>query len=195
MVSQGSAVLLRLGLAASLLAPIVDLDRRVQLAVQSWRPSPMDRPMEIATGVGRPQLVLGVLLAIAAFGGPAGQATARHAVLAMIPTNLVVEGAKRAINRTRPDGDRKRSNASFPSSHAANAFTIAWALSRRWPRWTVCFLLFAATVAFSRIYLNRHFLSDVLVGAAVGVVCAWAAERLIRRPARSEEPGTSGQTR
>ena len=169
----------RLLLALSLLGPIESLDWRVQQAVQSVRPSPLERPMRLASDIGRPQLVLGVLLAIAAFGGPPGAATARYAILALIPTNLAVEGLKRVTHRSRPDGDRNPSNASFPSSHAANAFSIAWVFSRRWRSWTPAFILFAVTVGFSRIYLNRHFLSDVLCAAVIGVVSAWAVARML----------------
>jgi len=164
-----------------LLGPIENLDWRVQHAVQSLRPSALDRPMRWATGIGRPQLVLGVLVAISAFGGPAGAATARYAIVAMIPTNLLVEGLKRTTHRPRPDGERNPSNASFPSSHAANAFALAWVLSRRWRKWTPAFFVFAAVVGFSRIYLNRHFLSDVLFAAAIGVACGWAAGKLMEK--------------
>jgi membrane-associated phospholipid phosphatase len=184
MASLAAAARLRLLLVASLLQPVVDLDHRVQQAVQSLRPSALDVPMQLATDVGRPQIALGFLLVVAAFGGPPGAALARHAIVALIPTNLVVEGLKRATQRTRPDGEHKPSNASFPSSHAANAFAMAWVLSRRWPRWSIPFYLFAATVGFSRIYLNRHFLSDVLVAVIVGVVCGWGAERLLARSRR-----------
>ena len=172
---------LRLMLAASFLAPIVDLDWRVQRAVQEWRPDALERPMEIATGLGRPQVVLGVFLIVAAFGGPGGVEVARYAIVAMVPTNLAVEGLKRATFRTRPDGERKRSNASLPSSHAANAFALACILARKWKRGSVYLYLLAALVAFSRIYLNRHFLSDVVVGAAIGVAGGWMAGPILAK--------------
>jgi membrane-associated phospholipid phosphatase len=139
--------------------------------------------MKGATGIGRPANVLGVLLAIALFDAAAGPATARLAVFALVPTNLVVEGLKRATNRTRPDGEQKRSNASFPSSHAANAAAIAWVFSSRWRRLTPAFWVLALLVAYSRMYLNRHYLSDVVVGFAIGIACAWLTARFLRRRA------------
>jgi membrane-associated phospholipid phosphatase len=166
----------------ALLDPLVHLDQRIQRAVQSLRPSPLDPVMRVATDVGRPEIVLGVLLAVAVASVPAGPATARNAILALLPTNLVVEGVKRAVNRTRPDGERKRSNASFPSSHAANAFALALVFSRRWRRLAVALFACAAFVALSRVYLNRHFASDILAGAAVGVGCSWAALRYLQWP-------------
>lgn len=181
MVDLGRAVLPRLVLVFSLLGGIESLDWKMQRAVQTLSPSPFDGPMHTISDIGRPQLVFGVLLAIAAFGGPAGAATARHAILALIPANLAVEGLKRATQRTRPDGERSSSNSSFPSSHVANAAALAWVFARRWRRAAPAFYLFAALVAFSRVYLNRHFVSDVLCGALIGVASGWLIERMIRR--------------
>src|SRR5262245_29935457 len=121
MVELGRSLITRVVLAASLLGVVDGMDWKIQHAVQAWTPSALDKPMKAASDIGKPQLVFGVLLAIAAFGGPAGPATARHAVLSLIPANLVVEGLKRSTQRARPDGERSPSNFSFPSSHAANA--------------------------------------------------------------------------
>jgi hypothetical protein len=196
MVDLGRSLLPRLLLATSLLGGIEALDGRIQRAVQTLSPSPLDKPMHWVSDVGRPQLVFGILLVIAAFGGPAGPATARYAVLALIPTNLVVEGLKRSTERTRPDGERSSSNSSFPSSHTANAFALAWVFARRWRRAAPAFFVFAALVAFSRVYLNRHFVSDVVCGALIGVASAWAVERLIRRwPGQVKNPGPEAATR
>lgn len=181
MVDLGRAVLPRLVLVFTLFGGIESLDWKMQRAVQTLSPSPFDGPMHTISDIGRPQLVFGVLLAIAAFGGPAGAATARHAILALIPANLAVEGLKRATQRTRPDGERSSSNSSFPSSHVANAAALAWVFARRWRRAAPIFILFAALVAFSRVYLNRHFVSDVLCGALIGVASGWLIERMIRR--------------
>ena len=167
-------------LVLALLSPIERLDLDVQRAVQASRAPWLEPVMRGASDVGRPANVLAVLLAVALFDAAAGPLTARLTLLAMVPTNLVVEGLKRAVNRTRPDGERKRSNASFPSSHAANAAAIAWVFSRRWRRLAPAFWAAALLVAGSRVYLNRHYLSDALVGLAIGAACGWLAPRLAR---------------
>jgi len=145
--------------------------------------------MRFLSGVGTPATVMGGLLAIALLDPSAGIATARLAVLTLIPANLVVEGLKVAIDRRRPDGEHKRSNASFPSSHAANAFALAAVLSRRWWRGAAVWWALAILVSASRIYLNRHFLSDVVAGGAIGLCCAWlAARRFAAGPGPVEQP-------
>ena len=108
------------------------------------------------------------------------EGTTVTALLALAPTNLVVETLKRTVNRTRPDGEHKRSNASFPSSHSANAFALAWVLARRWKRLAPLFWISASTVAISRLYLNRHYLSDVVVGALIGILSAWLVMRWMK---------------
>jgi len=160
-------------LALALMNPVEQLDWAVQRQVQHSRSPLLERPMRGLTDFGRPVNVLGGLLGIAILDRAAGPATVRLAVLALAATNLVVEGAKRAFFRARPDGEQKRSNASFPSSHAANAFALATVLARRWRRIAPAFWIWAAATAWSRVYLNRHYLSDVVVGAVVGIACAW----------------------
>jgi membrane-associated phospholipid phosphatase len=169
-----SAVLL----TASLLTPIDQLDHQVQRWVQDARRPGGERVMRAATDLGKPVIVASALVLVAVLDRARGWTVLRDAVVALVPTNLAVEGLKRATDRTRPDGSHSRSNASFPSSHAANAFAIAWVLARRWRRASGGLFVSAALVAFSRVYLNRHFMSDVVVGAALGMVCAWLATRL-----------------
>ena len=45
-------------------------------------------------------------------------------------------------------------------------------LARRWRKGAPLFLALAAVVAFSRMYLDRHWASDVLGAALIGVVGA-----------------------
>lgn len=149
-------------------------DRWVAVRVQEGRQPWLEPIMRGATGVGRPPIVAGILV-VGAVGGPTAVA-ARTVLVALIPTNLVVEGLKRLTQRARPDGRTQRKNASFPSSHAANAFAIACALTHFRSRWRLPCLAVAALVAWSRVYLNRHYVSDIVVGAGIGAAFGiWAA--------------------
>lgn len=175
-------------LALSLLAPIDSLDRAVQREVQAGRRPALEWPMRQATSIGKPLILAGTFAAIAFLDPARGPRTVLVTALALAPANLVVEGLKRLTFRARPDGEHKRSNASFPSSHAANALAVAAVLGRRWRRGAPLFYAGAATVAFSRMYLNRHYLSDVVVGAAIGLLCAWLAERWMARREAARAP-------
>jgi membrane-associated phospholipid phosphatase len=184
-----SSLLTRLALGLALLAPIERLDHEVQRAVQDARRPGLEQPMRTASGTRQGTIVFAGLLAVAILTGPAGPATARAAMCVLLPVNAAVEALKLTVNRVRPDGEQRRSNSSFPSSHAANAAALALVLGARW-RWLAPPLwLLAATVAFSRMYLNRHFLSDVLCGVAIGVGVGWWTLRWLRSRGWTWHPG------
>jgi undecaprenyl-diphosphatase len=174
-------------LAVALLGPVQSVDVAVQQAAQASRAPWLEPVMRGATDTAKVPTVLAAFLAITLFDAAAGPATIKLALLALVPANLAVEGLKRAVNRGRPDGEHKRSNASFPSSHAANAAAIAWIFSRRWRRLAPLFWGLALTVAWSRIYLNRHYLSDVLAGIAIGAASGWLAPRIAERWSRARQ--------
>lgn len=67
---------------------------------------------------------------------------------------------------------------SFPSGHSVTAFALAYVLSQTYPKWSPLFYALATLVAFSRVYLGSHFLSDVVAGAALGLCAGWIVCRL-----------------
>lgn len=78
----------------------------------------------------------------------------------------------------------KQPDDSFPSGHTASSFAAASILFRRLPRrFGVPALLLAALIAFSRLYLGVHYLSDILCGLASGVVISYAAEAAVEEAA------------
>lgn len=67
---------------------------------------------------------------------------------------------------------------SFPSGHSVTSFALAYVCAVAYPRWTVVWYAVATLVAMSRIYLASHFPSDVIAGAAVGLLAGWIVCRL-----------------
>ncbi len=61
---------------------------------------------------------------------------------------------------------------SFPSSHATNIFTGMILFSFVYRKLSVPFLLIAALVAYSRVYVGVHYPFDVLAGTILGFLCA-----------------------
>jgi len=80
---------------------------------------------------------------------------------------LMTQGIKVAVHRTRRDEGR----FSFPSGHASGTFATATVLQREFG-WRVGLPAYglAAYVAESRVQENCHYASDVIFGAAVGIV-------------------------
>ena len=67
----------------------------------------------------------------------------------------------------------------FPSSHAACAFGFFFPLFLSRRGWGTLGLLAAAAVAWSRVQLNAHYVSDVAAGALLGLVAGWIVWRWI----------------
>lgn len=61
---------------------------------------------------------------------------------------------------------------SFPSQHALRAALLAVVGVLAFPLGWPFFICAAVMISFSRIYLQRHYLSDVIVGSVCGAFCA-----------------------
>lgn len=71
-------------------------------------------------------------------------------------------------------------NLCFPSGHACLAFATAAALALLFPRGRYAFYALAALVAFQRVSENAHYASDVVAGAALGVLATFATAHLLQ---------------
>ena len=117
-------------------------------------------------------------------------------------TPLAVNLLKRILDRPRPPNAMLHANgSSFPSGHAAyaGATTVALVLlftrpgSHR-PIWWLLAALATAGMAWSRTYLQLHWLSDVVSGALLGIGVTLASFALIQliRPRSPETPSRNG---
>ncbi len=68
---------------------------------------------------------------------------------------------------------------SFPSAHAATAAGLALGLALSYPRGRWLFAFFALLAMFQRMYGLSHWCSDVLAGAALGLLVAAGVQRRI----------------
>lgn len=119
---------------------------------------------------------VGAALGTYAFGKFSGneKATAVGGDLfrAQLLSGVLVQGIKFATQRSRPDGSN---NQSFPSGHTASAFATASVLQRHFG-WKVGIpaYAFGAYVGAARMSADKHYLSDVLMGAGIGLASGYS---------------------
>lgn len=94
----------------------------------------------------------------------------KNAVLSLLLTQLVTTGLKVTIDKERPN---RVNNEAFPSGHTSLAFASATVLFEEFkktePLLAYSGYAFALTTGYLRIAKNKHWLSDVILGSAVGI--------------------------
>ncbi|MEO8199520.1 MAG: phosphatase PAP2 family protein [Gemmatimonadota bacterium] len=140
--------------------------------------------------MGQPEVFIPVAIGVLATGLVSGNTRVRGAGVritgSLALTGAIVTVVKFAAGRSRPS--RHGSDAddfnpfsgatSTPSGHAAMAFALATSLSDQFGKpWASAILFTAATgTAWSRVNDNVHWFSDVVAGAAIGIVTARFAD-------------------
>ena len=133
------------------------------------RSEPLGTIMEVGTYFGDGRTMLGVSLLLMAYGNDQNRETGRLLTSTFISTGVIVWGMKEIIGRKRPLDDVV-GNPAFPSGHTAYAFAGATLLGNRYPKLRIPLYIGAGLVGITRIYLGRHYASDVIAGAAVGTI-------------------------
>jgi membrane-associated phospholipid phosphatase len=122
--------------------------------------------------LGQSPTLLAAAGAVYAFGRTKDEPKVSHMGMDLLRALAVSQGLVQVMKysgrRERPDlSDHK----SFPSGHAADTFAFATALERHFGwRFAAPAYLFSSYVAISRVPANRHWLSDAVFGASVGII-------------------------
>lgn len=92
------------------------------------------------------------------------------AVKSFILNGLFTDRLKFWVNETRPNGDAR----AFPSGHTSKAFSFAHLLHKEYgelSRWySIGAYSCAASVGYMRLAKNAHWVSDVFMGAGIGIL-------------------------
>lgn len=95
---------------------------------------------------------------------------AKNVAIITAANYVIIKTIKIATNETRPNG----SSRAFPSGHTSNAFALAGILRHELkdshPLLSYSGYLLATTTGAFRVLNNKHWVSDVLVGAGIGML-------------------------
>lgn len=170
-------------------------DRGVSDHVLAWQSPVLRIVFERATWLGDWRVEVGALLLVVGLGSllrrPRLWVTGLSALAALSAAGLLTEILKHTICRARPllPGAGtfhpplcfQAGIDSFPSGHTSQAFATAVILAAAYPRLAVPFFGLAAAVGLGRVFLGAHYASDVLGGAAVGLLIGALCRRQVPR--------------
>jgi len=102
--------------------------------------------------------------------------------LAFASAGLIEFSLKHLVGRPRPGAALASAGLlgpsfapdidSFPSGHATSVFAVATVFAAYYPRLRWPLYALAAAIALGRVYLARHYVSDIIAGAALGAIVA-----------------------
>jgi len=184
-----------LGLAALAIGGTMALDEEIRDALQRNRSESGDDAAETLRPLGHqvgPALLLGGLWAAGEIAdSPTLTAIGKDGVEASLFTVVLITPVlKKVVGRARPDEELGSTHfdpfsefQSFPSGEATQAFTIAAVVAAHtenpWVEGAAWGL--AGVIGLERLYLDRHWASDVVAGALIGAgVGSWVAKRHLR---------------
>lgn len=180
---QDGNILMTLGIAGAI-GLTYAYDGPIRDKLQGARTHNLDKAADAGAIAGDPFLHLG-LAAVVYGGGVLADSPRWKETGAMIGEALILaDGAtlilKEASGRGRPQATPRKGDFhpfgfrsdydSLPSMHTASSFALASVLARTSDSLPVAALSYtaAAFVGFSRMTQNKHWASDVLLGAAIG---------------------------
>ena len=128
----------------------------------------LDVTTPVIQRMGDSQFYTAACMLLLAFGDEKMAETGKLASVAFLQAGFVTYGLKRIIGRPRPLNEDEKT--SFPSGHSTLAFTMATVAGHEYPKLRIPLYFCAFGTAFSRIYLGRHYPSDVITGAIIGTL-------------------------
>jgi len=163
-------------------------DQDIQDWIQDRRNSKADDVFKTISDFGHGVFLTGLIAALYTSGEISDNNSLRKTALlsleSFVTSGVIVLGLKCVIGRARPKtGESKNvfhlfstssSYNSFPSGHASSVFAVATTIADQSEDAFIDILSYslATLVAFSRVYNNKHWASDVFFGSVIGYFVA-----------------------
>lgn len=158
---------------------VFSVDSAITYKISEGLKSPIsDFVFNTATLSGNRENILLYSAIFTAFGDSVDILHQKGAIIGGAITSGACALIKYITNRKRPDGISSRWNSSFPSGHATMSSFLAVYFGDKYPKYRGLFYAWAMLVGVSRIYLNRHWFSDVIAGYTLGIGGAYLTIKL-----------------
>lgn len=120
---------------------------------------------------------------------PEAHEFAKVMIKSTLYSSIVTDVLKKTVQEPRP-GDPS-DKESFPSAHATRAFAFAATVNElHGSTWGIPAYILATGVAYSRMNDNRHYVHDVLAGAAIGASYGISISRRYKTKIANQESKT-----
>ncbi len=179
-----------------MLEDLLDWDKRTLIFLNGLGSDAYDPFWSLATDISTwtPLFVLFFVLLMAQHRRKEGLLLSLMVLVLLLITHLVTDFSKDFFERLRPNNDQQVRDLirilkypegfSFFSGHASTSFavtTLVCLFLRKNKGLLSLLFLWPLIFSFSRIYVGVHFPTDLLVGAVVGTVLAFATYYFARR--------------
>ena len=166
---------------------ILQWDLQVMNLIASWHNPICDAILSVFTtlgNVGAVWVVVAIILLCTKRYWRSGLALGCSLLLCLLCGNVVLKNliararpfiADPAINLLIPPP----SGYSFPSGHTLSSFASAFVLHKAERKFSLPAFVLAALIAFSRIYFQVHYPTDVLAGILLGILLGWISSRIL----------------
>lgn len=185
---------LRLGSTLAISGAAMFVDKGVYRFMQRNHTGPLNELEKVGDFLGQPEHNYPFMLTVWGAGVLLNNDWLRDTgimVIASVSTSGLLQTiAKEAVGRARPQANRSpfefkpfsndAAYHSFPSGHTMLSVATSWILARQvnFIPLKVVFFTLPVITGMSRVYVGAHWLSDILLGSALGIACAESVLRI-----------------
>lgn len=153
----------------------LEIDRRISMYYASDNNQFLQSGFSVISNMGSGLVFISILLFLGIFFYDYCSQIVLFILFAEIAGLFPIVILRYATRRSRPRVYRNRfwfspwNKYSFPSHHACRSFMVATILGIKHPISIPFLFIVAFSIGFSRIYLSKHYLTDVIAGAFLGI--------------------------
>ncbi len=159
---------------------IRDIDKRFAFYFTQFYPTHprLNEAMKFISSCGDYGMSWLIIILATNLYGPTHEMSIKMLIALIVSTLVGQFGIKSIVRRPRPCHTYKNvtmlipipSDLSFPSGHTTASFACSTIILLYFPLFGIIGMIYALLTGFSRLYLFVHYISDVTIGMALGIL-------------------------